>query len=129
MRARPSWQSILAKLTPEERRVLIEIENENVMKHFRCVSLRLYLAAVCALWDTDIIKYKSSKSWDRFLLSLNDVISGHAEMAYTSRDGRKGGDMTKMSEEMYEYIKGEGIRSEVLDQLYEQIMSEGDSNK
>jgi hypothetical protein len=129
MRARPSWQSILAKLTPEERRVLIDIENENVMKHFRCVSLRLYLAAVCALWDTNIIKYKSSKNWDKFLISLNESISGHAEMAYTAREGRKGGDMTRMARDMYEYIKGEGIQSEVMDQLYEQIMSEGDSNK
>lgn len=119
MRAKIHVKSILAKLSKREQEALIDYIKEETQQYREAISLRLYLATVCALWDSGIIAYKASSKWDKFLLTLSDVIEGHADMAY----GYKGiGEIDCMGKDMYAYLKGEGIQSRVLDQMYDQIM-------
>lgn len=119
MKARARAQAVLAKLSRNEQQALIDYVNANVAKHKKAIAVRLYMASVCALWDSGIIEHKASAKWDKFIMALDDIIAGHADQAYGPR---RVGEVDKMSRDMYEYLCGEGIKSKALDALYEESL-------
>lgn len=121
MKARPSIDLILKKLTKDERKVLIAHLDKLNMGFRDQIGLRLYVAAACAAYD---VLNVTEEELESFICALDEIVTGHAEEVYGPKRHKNDGDVSELARDMMNYLKSEGVHSTVLDQLYEQVFKE-----
>lgn len=119
MKARPSAETVLKKLTEDERDVLVDYLNKLNMGYREQIGLRLYIAAACAAYDALNVTEEEMES---FICALDEIVTGHSEEVYGVKRHKAKGDVSELSRDMMDYLRGEGVRCGVLEQLYEQVL-------
>ena len=120
MKARPSVETILGKLTRDERKILIAHLDKLNMSFRDQIGLRLYVAAACAAYDV----LNVTDQMDDFVTALDEIVTGHSEEVYGPKRHKNDGDISELARDMMDYLRGEGVHSTVLEQLYEQVFKE-----
>lgn len=121
MKARPSAETVLKKLTKDERDVLIAHLDKLNMSFRDQIGLRLYVAAACAAYDVLSITEEEMES---FICALDEIVTGHSEEVYGRKRHKAQGDVSELARDMMDYLRGEGVRCGVLEQLYEKVFAE-----
>lgn len=115
MKARPTMEAVLAKLSKEDQKVVIGYAHNALDEERDAIGLRAYYAAACAAWDRLGL---TGKDMDDFIIALDQIVSGHCDAVYKGRSGN----IDDMAIDMRQYLKDEGCECEVLEKLFEQHM-------
>lgn len=115
MKAKPTMEAVLAKLSKEDQKVVINYAHNALEEEREAVGLRLYYAAACAAFD---MLNLNGDELDDFVIALDQIVSGHCDEVYNGRSGN----IDDMAIDMRQYLNGEGCECKVLEKLFESYM-------